>query len=257
MSKFLYDIKEESESSLSLESLSTQATACDPTYLISIIGDEDTCVGYLLGGIGEVDDEEQPNYFIVDQNTKDLDVELAIKRFVRRGDIGIILITKDAAEKVPNMLHAFEYNKALPMVIKIPGKNGPYDVNVDQYLRKLKEINGCGENVGKISSIQAETRLPAEKSRVEEDDIQKSSRKGRGDKYVVYVGDSNTAPGIGGGLYEIRREGLSLNPGRPTTQRSSRVTAATDESVLGCLENLTTLAKQNEISVESVRISGI
>ncbi|KAJ8952039.1 hypothetical protein NQ317_018774 [Molorchus minor] len=142
MSKFLYDIKEESESSLSLESQSTQATACDPTYLISIIGDEDTCVGYLLGGIGEVDDEEQPNYFIVDQNTKDLDVELAIKRFVRRGDIGIILITKDAAEKVPNMLHAFEYNKALPMVIKIPGKNGPYDVNVDQYLRKLKEING-------------------------------------------------------------------------------------------------------------------
>ncbi|KAJ8937413.1 hypothetical protein NQ318_012530 [Aromia moschata] len=140
MGKFLYDIKEESSDSnvsLSLDSVSVQTSVVrDPILLIAIIGDEDTCVGYLLGGIGQMDDEQRPNYFIVDRKTKDVDVEAAFRKFVGRGDIGIILITADAAKKISNTLHS--YNKAMPMVMEIPGKNGPYEINIDHILKRAK-----------------------------------------------------------------------------------------------------------------------
>lgn len=36
--------------------------------LIAIIGDEDTCVGFLLGGIGEINKQRQPNFKVVDKS---------------------------------------------------------------------------------------------------------------------------------------------------------------------------------------------
>ena len=34
--------------------------------LVSVIGDEDTVTGMLLGGIGHIDSKQKPNFLIVD-----------------------------------------------------------------------------------------------------------------------------------------------------------------------------------------------
>lgn len=38
--------------------------------LISVIGDEDTCVGFLLGGVGEINKNRHPNFMVVDKSMK-------------------------------------------------------------------------------------------------------------------------------------------------------------------------------------------
>lgn len=36
--------------------------------LMAVIGDEDTCVGFLLGGIGEINKNRQSNFLVVDKS---------------------------------------------------------------------------------------------------------------------------------------------------------------------------------------------
>lgn len=36
--------------------------------LISVIGDEDTCVGFLLGGVGEINKNRHSNFMVVDKS---------------------------------------------------------------------------------------------------------------------------------------------------------------------------------------------
>jgi vacuolar-type H+-ATPase subunit F/Vma7 len=45
------------------------AGGADATYLIAVIGDEDTITGFLLAGIGQNDGVHDPNYFVVDPST--------------------------------------------------------------------------------------------------------------------------------------------------------------------------------------------
>ena len=59
---------------------------------MGVIGDEDTCVGFLLGGVGELNKNRQPNFLVVDKNTAVSDIEETLKTFIRREDISIILI---------------------------------------------------------------------------------------------------------------------------------------------------------------------
>ena len=35
--------------------------------LLAVIGDEDTCTGFLLGGIGEINNKRKPNYLVVNK----------------------------------------------------------------------------------------------------------------------------------------------------------------------------------------------
>ncbi|XP_032296692.1 V-type proton ATPase subunit F 1 isoform X2 [Drosophila virilis] len=55
--------------------------------LISVIGDEDTCVGFLLGGVGEINKNRHPNFMVVDKR-----VLLSVARsiYVGTGWIGIL-----------------------------------------------------------------------------------------------------------------------------------------------------------------------
>lgn len=68
--------------------------------LMGVIGDEDTCVGFLLGGVGELNKNRQPNFLVVDKNTAVSDIEDTLKTFIRRDDISIILINQNVAEMV-------------------------------------------------------------------------------------------------------------------------------------------------------------
>ncbi|CAG0883422.1 unnamed protein product [Darwinula stevensoni] len=62
--------------------------------LIAVIGDEDTCVGFLLGGIGEMNRNRQPNFFVVTKNTAVGEIEDTFRKFLKRDDIDILLISQ-------------------------------------------------------------------------------------------------------------------------------------------------------------------
>ncbi|GIX76271.1 v-type proton ATPase subunit F [Caerostris darwini] len=82
------------------------AIAAAKGKLIAVIGDEDTCVGFLLGGIGELNKSRQTNFMI--------------------------------AEMIRYVIDA--HTKPVPAVLEIPSKDHPYDPNKDSILRRAKGI---------------------------------------------------------------------------------------------------------------------
>jgi len=108
--------------------------------LIAVIGDEDTCVGFLLGGIGEINKAKSPNlnFLVVDKNTSASEVEETFKAFLKRDDIDIILINQSIAEMIRYAIDA--HTAAVPAVLEIPSKDHPYDPNKDSILRRAKGL---------------------------------------------------------------------------------------------------------------------
>ncbi|XP_042903601.1 V-type proton ATPase subunit F [Parasteatoda tepidariorum] len=106
--------------------------------LIAVIGDEDTCVGFLLGGIGEVNKSRQTNFMVVEKNTPASEIEETFKNFVKRDDIDIILINQNIAEMIRYVIDA--HTKPVPAVLEIPSKDHPYDPSKDSILRRAKGI---------------------------------------------------------------------------------------------------------------------
>lgn len=47
--------------------------------LIAVIGDEDTCTGFLLGGIGELNKNRKPNFLVVEKDTSVTEIEETFK----------------------------------------------------------------------------------------------------------------------------------------------------------------------------------
>ena len=106
--------------------------------LIGVIGDEDTCVGFLLGGIGEMNKNRQPNFMVVDKNTSVSDIEDCFKKFVKRDDIDIILINQNVAELIRHTIDG--HTTPTPAILEIPSKDHPYDPNKDSILRRAKGL---------------------------------------------------------------------------------------------------------------------
>ncbi|CAL1279464.1 unnamed protein product [Larinioides sclopetarius] len=114
------------------------AIAAAKGKLIAVIGDEDTCVGFLLGGIGELNKSRQTNFMVVEKNTSASEVEETFKNFVKRDDIDIILINQNIAEMIRYVIDG--HTKPVPAVLEIPSKDHPYDPNKDSILRRAKGI---------------------------------------------------------------------------------------------------------------------
>ncbi|XP_014246362.1 V-type proton ATPase subunit F [Cimex lectularius] len=104
--------------------------------LLAVIGDEDTCVGFLLGGIGEINKNRHPNFFVVDKNTSVGEVEETFKRFIKRDDIDIILINQNVAEMIRICID--NHTQPIPAILEIPSKDHPYDATKDSILRRAK-----------------------------------------------------------------------------------------------------------------------
>lgn len=104
--------------------------------LIAVMGDEDTVVGFLLGGVGELNKQRHPNFFVVNKNTAVSEIEEAFKNFCKRDDIGIILISQNIAEMIRYVVDS--YHQTIPTVLEIPSKDHPYDANKDSILRRAK-----------------------------------------------------------------------------------------------------------------------
>jgi V-type H+-transporting ATPase subunit F len=106
--------------------------------LLSIIGDEDTVTGFLLAGIGDIDQKKNANFLIVDKNTTHSEVEDAFKRFTSRQDIAIVLIAQNVADTIRYLLD--DYDQIIPAILEIPSKETPYDPSKDYILSRVKQF---------------------------------------------------------------------------------------------------------------------
>lgn len=104
--------------------------------LISVIGDEDTCTGFVLGGIGELNKQRSPNFLVVDKSTSVSEIEEAFKSFTNRDDIAIVLINQNIAEMIRHVIDA--HDQTIPAILEIPSKEFPYDPAKDSILRRAK-----------------------------------------------------------------------------------------------------------------------
>lgn len=104
--------------------------------LISVIGDQDTCTGFLLGGIGDVNIKRQKNFFVVNKDTTIHEIEEAFSALLVRTDIAIILITQKIAEEIRHLIDA--HIAPIPALLEIPSKDFPYDSSKDSILKRAK-----------------------------------------------------------------------------------------------------------------------
>lgn len=103
---------------------------------MAVIGDEDTCTGFLLGGIGEINKSRQTNFMVVDKDTATADIEEKLNQFIARKDIGIILISQSIADVVRHIIDS--HKEPIPSILEIPSKDAPYDPSKDSILRRAK-----------------------------------------------------------------------------------------------------------------------
>ncbi|XP_015037455.1 V-type proton ATPase subunit F [Drosophila pseudoobscura] len=106
--------------------------------LIGVIGDEDTCVGFLLGGIGEVSEDRERNFFVVEKDTTAAQINASFKKFLERPDIGIILINQVYADMIRPTVDA--HVVPVPTVVEIPSKQHPYDASKDSVMKRAYGI---------------------------------------------------------------------------------------------------------------------
>jgi V-type H+-transporting ATPase subunit F len=106
--------------------------------LIAMIADEDTVVGFLMAGVGNVDIRRKTNYLIVDSKTTVRQIEDAFKEFSARDDIAIILLSQYIANMIRFLVDS--YNKPVPAILEIPSKDHPYDPAHDSVLSRVKYL---------------------------------------------------------------------------------------------------------------------
>ena len=63
------------------------------TLLVAAIGDASTITGLLLTGMGERNERGVQNFLIVERDTTDEQIDKALRGFLGRADIGIVLIS--------------------------------------------------------------------------------------------------------------------------------------------------------------------
>merc|ERR1712189_22545 len=108
--------------------------------LMSVIADEDTVTGFLLGGIGELNKTRQPNFMVCDGETEDKDIEEALKGFLSRPDIGIVIISQNFAEKVRHVID--NHTESIPTILEVPSKDTPYDPEKDSVVKRARQAIG-------------------------------------------------------------------------------------------------------------------
>ncbi|XP_027350241.1 V-type proton ATPase subunit F-like isoform X2 [Abrus precatorius] len=106
--------------------------------LIAMIADEDTVVGFLLAGVGNVDLRRKTNYLIVDAKTTVKQIEDVFKEFTTREDIAIVLISQYVANMIRFLVDS--YNKPVPAILEIPSKDHAYDPTHDSVLSRVKYL---------------------------------------------------------------------------------------------------------------------
>ena len=124
------------------------------TLLVAAIGDSSTITGLLLTGMGERNDRGLKNFMIIERNTTDEEIDACMRGFLARPDIGIVLISQGAAERIRNVI--VEHESTIPTILEIPGDDAPYDPEKDTIVvRAAKILWGGDTGVEKLRSMAA------------------------------------------------------------------------------------------------------
>eukprot|EP01092_Planopodium_desertum_P002720 TRINITY_DN1419_c0_g1_i1.p1 TRINITY_DN1419_c0_g1~~TRINITY_DN1419_c0_g1_i1.p1 ORF type:complete len:125 (-),score=10.99 TRINITY_DN1419_c0_g1_i1:52-426(-) len=108
--------------------------------LVAIIADEDTVTGFLLAGVGHTNTSREPNFLVVTNKTPQSVIEDHFKKFLRREDISVILISQFVANDIRHLLD--EYDAIIPAILEIPSKDHPYDKTKDSLMNRVKRLTG-------------------------------------------------------------------------------------------------------------------
>ncbi|XP_028081878.1 V-type proton ATPase subunit F-like [Camellia sinensis] len=106
-----------------------QVLLSNPQYM-----NQDTIIGFLLAGVGNVDLRRKTNYLIVDSKTTVKQIEEAFKEFTTREDVVIVMISQYVANMIKFLVDS--YNNPIPAILEIPSKDHPYDPTHDSVLSK-------------------------------------------------------------------------------------------------------------------------
>ncbi|CAN6817345.1 unnamed protein product [Brassica oleracea] len=134
----LSSIKSKEEKVLNRNMAGRASIPARNSALIAMIADEDTVVGFLMAGVGNVDIRRKTNYLIVDSKTTVRQIEDSFKEFSSRDDIAIILISQYVANMIRFLVDS--YNKPVPAILEIPSKDHPYDPAHDSVLSRVKYL---------------------------------------------------------------------------------------------------------------------
>ncbi|XP_049772279.1 V-type proton ATPase subunit F 1-like [Schistocerca cancellata] len=117
----------------------------DENLLVGLIGDENTCVGFLRSPDGD------SNVIVVHEHTSELEIEEDFQRLLAREDIAILLITDQVAEVIANSMARHLDSRKPPVLLTIPSPYQPFDSEADVMLRavrRLRATEGEGEGGG-------------------------------------------------------------------------------------------------------------
>ena len=109
-------------------------------YYIAMIGDEDTITGFLLTGIGQMEQDGTSNFLVVREKTQIEDIEKAFHQFTSRDDIAILLINQHVANEIRHVIDKFD--KPLPAILEIPSKDHPYKPEEDSVFKRVSQLLG-------------------------------------------------------------------------------------------------------------------
>jgi len=109
-------------------------------YYIAMIGDEDTVTGFLLTGIGQMEQDKTTNFLLVRQKTTQEEIERAFNTFTQRDDVAILLINQHIANEIRPLIE--KYDKPLPAILEIPSKDHPYKPDEDPIFKRVSNLLG-------------------------------------------------------------------------------------------------------------------
>ena len=109
-------------------------------YYIAIIGDEDTVTGFLLTGIGQMEQDGTSNFLVVRPKTTQEEIERAFKDFTEREDVAILLINQHIANSIRHLIE--KHDSPLPSILEIPSKDHPYKPEDDTIFKRVSALLG-------------------------------------------------------------------------------------------------------------------
>ena len=109
-------------------------------YYIAIIGDEDTVTGFLLTGIGQMEQDKTSNFLLVRPKTTQEEIEKAFNNFIQRDDVAILLINQHIANEIRPLIEKHE--NPLPAILEIPSKDHPYKPDEDPVFKRISNLLG-------------------------------------------------------------------------------------------------------------------
>merc|ERR1711934_132516 len=118
------------------------AAFCEDGMLVGVIGDADTCSGFLLVGVGDLDRGKGSNYIKVDGNTETVVIEEKFEEMCSRDDIAILVINQWIADKIDSKIR--DYNQLIPTIVLVPSKDKPYDPSGDPVYARIQRMMGRG-----------------------------------------------------------------------------------------------------------------